>query len=276
MKPDLTPSTRRQAPPRASATAAAVGISRHGKLPLYVQFASLLRTRIDQGDWPIGHCLPALSALAAQFSVAVITVRQAIALLESEGLLERRQGAGTFVIGRTAAADWLRLGATWSALLTQLQDVGVQVINRDVSDLQPRLQPAEGRPAAQYRCQSRLHQRDHRPFCLMDLYLDEAIHRLDPERFDRELVLPAMTQLVGERISRAWQTVRVAKADPWVATQLGLDVGDPIAKVRRLVVDRDDVVMYLAEIVYRGDVLRIDMNLLDHGAPREPDRLMFT
>lgn len=241
-------------------------IARSGKLPLYVQCASLLRNRINRGEWGIGQCIPSISDLAEGLCLAPVTVRQAIALLESEQLLERRQGAGTFVIGRTIPADWLRLGATWDALLVSLRDVEVQVVNVRLSHLQPQLDAEEGRPAESYRFLSRLHRRDGRPYCLINLYLDEEINRLAPLRFDQELVLPALTELAGERIARAWQTLRIGKADPALAEQLEIDVGEPVAHVRRIIADRAGVVIYVAEIAYRGDVIRIDMNLLDGPA----------
>lgn len=264
--PRPTPAAR-SAARRAARPVPANSIARSGKLPLYVQCASLLRSRLDGGEWALGQCLPSLNSLSKELGVALVTVRQAMSMLENEGLLARRQGLGTFVIGRTAGKDWLRLGATWDALLGSLQQVEVQVINTRRSHLQPRLEADEGRAAANYRFVSRQHRRDKRPFCLINLYLDETIHQLDPQRFEHQLMLPVMTELAAHRIARAWQTLRVGKADPLVAAQLAIDVGDPVAHVRRLVADHEGTVLYLAEITYRGDVVRIEMNLIDAATP---------
>ena len=56
----------------------------------------------------MGKPVPAESALMQQFNVALGTMRQAIALLVNEGLLERRQGRGTFVHAGLAGASLMR------------------------------------------------------------------------------------------------------------------------------------------------------------------------
>jgi GntR family transcriptional regulator len=66
-------------------------------LPLYLQLARHLRELIV-GD-KLGHrdALPGERELAERFGVSRVTVRKALKELLDEGLLEQRQGAGTFV-----------------------------------------------------------------------------------------------------------------------------------------------------------------------------------
>jgi CheY-like chemotaxis protein len=56
-----------------------------------------LRARIVSGELPTGSQLPSYVALAGQFGVAPLTVRQVLARLEEEGLVSREQGRGTYV-----------------------------------------------------------------------------------------------------------------------------------------------------------------------------------
>jgi len=58
-----------------------------------------IRDAIHAGAYPDGR-LPAEPALAQQLGVSKATVRHAVSILEQEGLLTRRQGAGTFIVGR--------------------------------------------------------------------------------------------------------------------------------------------------------------------------------
>ena len=67
------------------------------KLPMYLQIRELLLRELGAGKWLHGERLPAEARLAAQLGVAVGTLRKALAGLESEGILERRQGSGTYV-----------------------------------------------------------------------------------------------------------------------------------------------------------------------------------
>ena len=41
-----------------------------------------------------------------------------------------------------------------------------------------------------------------------------------------------------------------------------LAVGEPMAEVRRIMCDENDTIIYLADVIYRGDYIRLDMDLL--------------
>ena len=58
-----------------------------------------IRDAVRSGTYPDGR-LPAEPVLAQQLGVSKATVRHAVSILEQEGLLTRRQGAGTFIVGR--------------------------------------------------------------------------------------------------------------------------------------------------------------------------------
>ena len=78
------------------------GQSRYGKLAL------ALRDRILQGEWTPGEVIPAESALAHNYGVALGTIRQALSLLVEDGVLQRRHGKGTFVTKGVDGASMMR------------------------------------------------------------------------------------------------------------------------------------------------------------------------
>src|SRR6478609_4978623 len=57
-----------------------------------------LRARITSGDWPVGTRIPPEPALVELLGVGRNTVREAVQSLVHAGLLERRQGSGTYVL----------------------------------------------------------------------------------------------------------------------------------------------------------------------------------
>jgi GntR family transcriptional regulator len=65
--------------------------------PLYAQIADRIRVAVAAGDLTSGSDLPSVRALAAKLRVNPATVVQAYRELEREGLVEMRQGAGTFI-----------------------------------------------------------------------------------------------------------------------------------------------------------------------------------
>lgn len=65
--------------------------------PKYLRVAAALRARIRGGELKPGARLPAETALATEWRVSLPVIRQALSILRSEGLIESRQGVGTFV-----------------------------------------------------------------------------------------------------------------------------------------------------------------------------------
>jgi DNA-binding transcriptional regulator YhcF (GntR family) len=72
-------------------------VDRDGDVPVGVQVAWALRTKIGEGLLPPGTRLPGLRELADATGVNVNTARAAYQRLEREGLVDSQQGTGTFV-----------------------------------------------------------------------------------------------------------------------------------------------------------------------------------
>jgi GntR family transcriptional regulator len=76
--------------------------------PLYQQVYDFLIKQVAAGEWGPGEPLPSEQALAARLSVSQGTVRKALDALASEGLIERRQGKGTYVAQHTSERAMFR------------------------------------------------------------------------------------------------------------------------------------------------------------------------
>lgn len=64
---------------------------------LYLQVRDILARRIVSREWRPGALMPNEFELARELSVSIGTVRRSLSLLESDGLIRRQQGRGTFV-----------------------------------------------------------------------------------------------------------------------------------------------------------------------------------
>lgn len=71
-------------------------------MTLYRAAEEALRARIAAGEWKPGAALPTETALAAELRVSQGTLRRALAALEEQRVIERRQGVGTFVAEATS------------------------------------------------------------------------------------------------------------------------------------------------------------------------------
>lgn len=62
------------------------------------QVIAQLRNQITSGEWPVGSRIPTEPELVEQLGVARNTVREAVRALAHNGLLDIRQGSGTYVV----------------------------------------------------------------------------------------------------------------------------------------------------------------------------------
>ncbi len=230
-------------------------------MPRYLQLADLMRARIQRGQWPSGHRLPSLEELMQEFGVARVTVRQAVDLLARQGLLSPQQGRGTFVTGTPARERAVSVVTTLEELARVYEDTQPSIVNIDEAVTEPPLSLAEGRPAPRYAYMRRVHSRDGRPYCVIDIYLDERIFRQAPAKFRSRTVIPLLRSMPGVAIREAHQVLTIATADVEVANHLGVPVNAPVAEVRRIFKDAEGTVIYLADVTYRGDAIRLEMDL---------------
>jgi GntR family transcriptional regulator len=66
-------------------------------IPLYSRVSSIIQNKILSGQYEARDKLPTEDELVEYFGVSKITVRNALALLEADGLIFRTRGKGTFV-----------------------------------------------------------------------------------------------------------------------------------------------------------------------------------
>ena len=88
-----------------------------GQIPVYSRIVTVLAERVTSGVYPPGSRLPSGSQLCAEFGVSPMTVRRALSILQTQGLVSGEQGRGTFarpvLLGDTEfrldsqAGEWL-------------------------------------------------------------------------------------------------------------------------------------------------------------------------
>jgi GntR family transcriptional regulator len=223
--------------------------------PLYVSLAELLRREIHARRWPVGMQLPTIDALAAQYGLAKVTVRQALARLAAEGLIDRVQGRGTFVAASVGQPKPIELESSWQSFVEAIDGnvpelLRVEPICRDAP-----LRVEDGVPFAPYRYMRRLHRSLGLSYCVIDLYLAMSCYRQAPQAFDTQMVIPLLSRLGSLNITKMTQSFRILTADLEVARLLGLPINGPIGEVRRVISDDHDRVLYLGIGQYRGDAV---------------------
>ena len=237
------------------------------RVPLYLQVAAILRKRIEDGHWGFGEKISTLEKLEAEFQVARVTVRQAIELLQKEGLVDRRQGKGTFVARDVKGKRWLRLETDWNALIRTIEDNVPHILPVEAPVPPPRLDSSDGAPAEKYQYLRSVQSRGDEPYALVGVHLAKPIYAMAPKAFKTRTALSVLSGLDGVAIARAHQTLVIGSADTEAAHFLEIALTAPTAEVHCVAVDDTGVAIYVGEIIYRGDFIKLDIDLLANGAP---------
>jgi GntR family transcriptional regulator len=119
-------------------------ISQADARPMYLQLIDQIRRRIAVGDWPAGHELPSIRALAADVRVSVITVKRAYLELERDGSIVTRQGKGSFVsdgadLGRKLQEQALKEHLAAAAVLANALGLTAEQIEERIRESRERL-----------------------------------------------------------------------------------------------------------------------------------------
>ncbi len=231
---------------------------RHGTL--YAQVASVIRQRVRSGVWAAGQQIPTLEELEREFGVARVTLRQALSLLESEGLIWRGRGRGTFVTDK-GALEWFKLETSRDQLVHSLEGNWSKMIAVDSADSVPYLEPGDGEAARAYRHMRRVHGAGASAYALVDMHLDRRLYARAPKRFDTEMIIPVLDALPGVEIADIRQTLTIGTADHEVAEHLGVPIGSPIGVLRRVVRDGTGCAVYVGVVNYRGDAVKLEISL---------------
>jgi GntR family transcriptional regulator len=234
---------------------------RRSNMPLYLQVAATLRRRIETGHWPAGARISTIEMLMGEFGVARVTIRQALALLQREGMVRRQQGRGTFVTDNIPDKRWLRLEIGLSTLLDSIVDNVPEFLAVRSPPPWPTLHPGDGILDTRYVYLKSVQRRDTQPFGVVSVHLAKRVFDLAPARFAASAALPILSELDGVTIGRAHQTMVIGTADTEIAELLDIELNAPTAEANCTVIDDGGIAIYVAQIVYRGDCIKFDIEL---------------
>jgi GntR family transcriptional regulator len=231
-------------------------------VPRYLQLSMLFKQRIDTGVWRAGEQIPTIDELVEECGVARATVRQALGVLESDGLLARFRAKGTFVLDRGTRGLWCDVQVSWQDLLTPRGDAVIKVLSDDHVDVPINAPVGLGDLAPRYRYLRRQHWHDNSPYLIADVYIDAALSKKLPKStFTTLTAMRIAESLPGVVITDARQTITMGGADIDQAAALELPLNAAVAHVQRVAVDQRGVIIAISNGVYRGDIVRIDLKL---------------
>jgi GntR family transcriptional regulator len=224
------------------------------KLPLWYQVSQSLRASIlgRRPDAPLR--LPTEEELAVHYGVSVLTLRQALKELETEGLITRHRRRGTFIVPAARRAAPVRLLGSVDAIVAQQSGERTTVLGHGPTALPPEATeyfPGVGETV----CFRRLrHDSAGEPTNWAENFVHPDIaDRVDPADLQRWPMTKVLRDVLGIRISRITDTVEARLADPDTARLLDVPLLSPILHYTGVTYDDTGRAVDLVRIHYRGD-----------------------
>lgn len=233
------------------------------RIPLYIQVASVMRQRIESGLWKEGDKISTIEELETEFGVARITIRQAIEILSEEGLLDARQGRGTFVSGRPKGRHWFNLASDLDAVVSSIKNNVLRIVHIEEDAMPPMLEDNEGVLADGYTMLRSVQYHADEPFAVVNLHLARDIFNRDRKRFTRQPALPRLLEMSDIAISHALQIVTIGVAGPETSELLKIGLGEPTADCRLVLVDDNGTAIYVAKFHYHRNCFALRRDLVD-------------
>ncbi|MFD8892948.1 GntR family transcriptional regulator [Streptomyces sp. NPDC059566] len=213
--------------------------------PKYQRIADALRTAIQAGEYGPGDRLPGENDLMATYEVARMTARQALGVLQNEGLTEARKGAGVFVrafrplrrrgIQRLAHEQWGSGRSVWSTD-TEDRDLVVDQIDVREAEADGRICDALGVPAGtRVWARSRRFVLDGKPVLFAvshlpsDIVADSAVTQVDTGPGGTYARLAEL----GHAPVHFREEIRCRMPSADEAERLSLSIGTPVVRIVR-------------------------------------------
>jgi GntR family transcriptional regulator len=199
---------------------------------------------------PAGERLPSEPNLSKQLGVSRATLREAMRTFETQGLIRRRQGAGTFVVGQVPVIEsGLEVLESVETLAKRKNlDISVRYLRIEKVPADQELSDAlEVAPAAQLTRVRRVILADNRPVAyLVDTLPDDILHAED----------------VPEKFSGSVLDYLLARGDALATSRADISAANATADVAKAMeIQRDDVLLKFTSRLYSASGRVVDYSL---------------
>lgn len=226
----------------------------------------LLRDDITSGLCAPGSMLPGEQRLTERYEVSRVTIRRALEALEADGLVARRAGSGTKVLGNAALGA---MAADVTSLIPQIVEMGrhsARLLSFSYGAApEPVAAAMQVAPGTRMQTAVRVRMADGQPFSHLTTHVPEDIATNYSEADLANTPLYQLLERSGVRVDTAHQTVSATLAAPDVAEALGISTGSALLWLRRVVRDADGRGVEYLSALYRPDRFQLEMDLTRVG-----------
>jgi GntR family transcriptional regulator len=240
---------------RAQRTDGTLRAAKKSGIPLYYQVMRDLKEQIVSGKLRAGQQLPSEAQLTRRFHVSRVVVRQALQILDEQGLIIRVKGKGTYVSEKVAEDATPRISGSLEDLVRMGPEVTIKVVEF-------RLVKAFGNLAETFACGEdtdlfhvqRIRLVDDKPLALLVNHVPYDVGAsISLSDLSREPLILLIETRAGRPIEWASEVFEAVAADEAIAGLLEVDLLTPLLKLTLTAYSTDGSVVDLAEVFYRSD-----------------------
>ncbi|MGV8917278.1 MAG: GntR family transcriptional regulator [Pseudomonas sp.] len=215
-------------------------LSSDARLSLYQRLRDRLAQQIANNQWRPGDAIPTEAALSTEYQLSTGTVRKAVDALVNEGILERKQGRGTFVRRPQFQSSLFRFFRFQTAAGER------QVPESRILSIEPVLAPTAVAQALELPADApvirivRVRLLDAQPILAEQIWLPRARFRaLLDINLGQEgpLLYPIYEKVCGQVVAYAEETLTAESVDEVHARLLQVPVNSPVVVIERLARD---------------------------------------
>ena len=227
-------------------------------IPLYIQLAEGLIAKIESGELSPGEQLPPERELSATLGVNRMTLRRALQVLESQGLILRKHGVGTFIAEPKIDRSMAVVFRFTSGMLNQGFTPGTEMISFEEITADKILAKDLAIPhSSRVYSILRLRSINQEPVMLESYKIPvERFPGLDRFDLESQSLYEILEREYGVPINRARQSFEPITATYFEAELLNIKYGEALMLERRLSFDAQNQPVEYGKDRYRGDRFR--------------------
>ncbi len=222
--------------------------------PIYLQLREVIRNKIEDGEYLPGMSIPSENDLADTYGINRMTVRNAIAVLVSEGILKRVQGKGVYVVGNKLERDLETLGGFSQTMRERNAQPYTKVLVKALRKAGDKYALIFGiQPEDEIYYVKRLCSADSDPISLDEIYIPKYVV---PKLEDIDLGVFSLSEVYafcGVNITKAWQTLDLTHLERKDARMLGIDANLSVMLFECTSFDDSNRVVEFGRTYTRGD-----------------------